>query len=120
MRRDRLHAHDVAVVAGEVQAVDLPHGFRFHRIELEPALVSAPVADRVGRRRPEAKGRHGPVPVPLAGVLLIARWVCFAFSLLWYSSNRLKSLLAISPAASSPVCWVIETILTPTFFSTRS
>jgi len=38
----------------------------------------------------------------------IARWVCFAFSLLWYSSNGLKSLLAISPAASSLVSCVIN------------
>ena len=69
MGGDRLHAHDVAIVAGEVQAVDLPHDFRLHRIELEPALVSAPVADDLGRGCPEAKGRHGAVPVPLAGVL---------------------------------------------------
>src|ERR1700680_4427685 len=50
----------------------------------------------------------------------MARWVCLAFSLLWYSSKRLKSLLAISPAASSLVSWVIETIFTPTFLSIRS
>ena len=70
VRRNGLHAHDLSVTAGEVEAVDLPHRFRFHRINLEPALVPAPVAHGVGRHRPVAKGRHGAVPVPLAGVLL--------------------------------------------------
>jgi hypothetical protein len=42
------------------------------------------------------------------------------FSLLWYSSNRLNILLAISPAGSSAVCWVIEISRTPARFNRRS
>ena len=54
----------------KVQSVDLAHAFGFQRIELEPALMPAAVADGIGCHGPAAKRRHGTVPVALARVLL--------------------------------------------------
>src|SRR6266542_3306631 len=60
MSGDRLHPQHVAVVALKVEAVDLAHALRFQRIDFEPALAPAAVAEGIGGYRAIAKRRHRP------------------------------------------------------------